>query len=109
MLLLSARVLVAEGILIFAEPEVVRELDIKIFVDTDADERILRRIVRDVRDRGRSLEGVISQYLTTVKPMHEQFVEPSKRKADLIVPEGGHNAVALEMVIERIRAYLRNE
>ena len=108
-LLPSTRVLVAEGILIFAEPEVVRELDIKIFVDTDADERILRRIVRDVRDRGRSLEGVISQYLTTVKPMHEQFVEPSKRKADLIVPEGGHNAVALEMVIERIRAYLRNE
>ncbi|MBR1497908.1 MAG: uridine kinase [Oscillospiraceae bacterium] len=104
-----ARVLVVEGILIFAEPEVVRELDIKIFVDTDADERILRRIVRDVRDRGRSLESVIAQYLTTVKPMHEQFVEPSKRRADLIVPEGGHNAVALEMVIERIRAYLNNE
>ena len=104
-----ARVLVVEGILIFAEPEVVPELDIKIFVDTDADERILRRIVRDVRDRGRSLEGVIGQYLTTVKPMHEQFVEPSKRRADLIVPEGGHNAVALEMVVERIRAYLNHE
>ncbi|MBR1660229.1 MAG: uridine kinase [Oscillospiraceae bacterium] len=104
-----AKVLVVEGILIFAEPEVCRELDIKIFVDTDADERILRRIIRDVRDRGRSLESVIGQYLTTVKPMHEQFVEPSKRRADLIVPEGGHNAVALEMVIERIRGYLRNE
>ena len=103
-----ARVLVVEGILIFAEPEVCRELDIKIFVDTDADERILRRILRDVKKRGRSLDSVISQYLTTVKPMHEQFVEPSKRRADIIVPEGGHNAVALEMVIERIRGYLRN-
>ena len=70
--------------------------------------RILRRIIRDVRDRGRSLDSVISQYLTTVKPMHEQFVEPSKRRADIIIPEGGHNQVALEMVMERVRAHLEN-
>ena len=101
-----ARVLVVEGILIFADRELCDEMDIRIFVDTDADVRILRRIMRDVRDRGRSLESVIDQYLTTVKPMHEQFVEPSKRNADVIIPEGGHNAVALEMVMERIRAHL---
>lgn len=101
-----ARVLVVEGILIFAEKELCQEMDIRIFVDTDADVRILRRITRDVRDRGRSLESVVNQYLTTVKPMHEQFVEPSKRNADVIIPEGGHNAVALEMVMERIRGYL---
>ena len=81
-------------------------LDIKIFVDTDADERILRRIVRDVRDRGRSLESVVDQYLTTVKPMHEMYVEPSKRNADIIVPEGGHNLVAMDMLTERIRAHV---
>ena len=74
--------------------------------DTDADVRILRRIVRDVRDRGRSLDSVVNQYLTTVKPMHEQFVEPSKRNADIIIPEGGYNQVALEMVVERVRAHL---
>ena len=101
-----ARVLVVEGILIFADKAVCDELDIKIFVDTDADVRILRRIVRDVRDRGRSLESVVNQYLTTVKPMHEQFVEPSKRNADIIIPEGGKNMVAMEMVMERIRGYL---
>ena len=81
-------------------------MDIKIYVDTDADVRILRSIVRDVRDRGTSLESVVNQYLTTVKPMHEQFVEPSKRKADIIIPEGGHNQVALEMVLERVRAHI---
>ena len=81
-------------------------MDIKIYVDTDADVRILRRIVRDVRDRGRSLESVVNQYLNTVKPMHEQFVEPSKRNADIIIPEGGHNQVALEMVVERVRAHI---
>lgn len=101
-----AKVIVVEGILIFADKKLCDELDIKIFVDTDADVRILRRIVRDVRDRGRSLDSVVSQYLNTVKPMHEQFVEPSKRNADVIIPEGGHNAVALSMVMERIRAYL---
>ena len=103
-----ARVLVVEGILIYAEPAICDELDIKIFVDTDADVRILRRIMRDVKKRGRTLESVVDQYLTTVKPMHEQFVEPSKRRADIIVPEGGRNVVAIEMVMERIRGYLRS-
>ncbi len=101
-----SRVLVVEGILIFADRRLCNEMDIKLYVDTDADVRILRRIVRDVRDRGRSLESVVNQYLNTVKPMHEQFVEPSKRNADVIIPEGGHNTVALEMVMERIRGYL---
>ena len=100
------RVIIVEGILIYAIPELCDELDIKIFVDTDADVRILRRIQRDVQERGRSLDSVISQYLTTVKPMHEQFVEPSKRRADVIIPEGGQNQVALEMVVQRVRAHL---
>ncbi|MBQ1235991.1 MAG: uridine kinase [Oscillospiraceae bacterium] len=101
-----AKVIIVEGILIFQCKELCRQMDIKIYVDTDADVRILRRIVRDVRDRGRSLESVVNQYLNTVKPMHEQFVEPSKRNADIIIPEGGHNHVALEMVMERVRAHL---
>ena len=101
-----AKVIIVEGILIFQSRELCKEMDIKIYVDTDADVRILRRIMRDVRDRGRSLDSVVSQYLDTVKPMHEQFVEPSKRNADIIVPEGGHNKVALEMVMERVRAHL---
>lgn len=92
-----AKVVVVEGILIFAEPELRERLDIKIFVDTDA----------DVRDRGRDLESIVTQYLTTVKPMHEMFVEPSKRYADIIIPEGGHNQVALDFVMERIRAYVK--
>ena len=102
----TAPVIVLEGILIFAEPALCDLMDIKVFVDTDADVRILRRIVRDVKERGRSLDSVISQYLTTVKPMHEQFVEPSKRRADIIIPEGGENAVALEMLIQRVRKHL---
>lgn len=101
-----AKVIVVEGILIFQSKELCDLMDIRIFVDTDADVRILRRIVRDVRDRGRSLDSVVNQYLTTVKPMHEQFVEPSKRKADIIIPEGGHNQVALEMVLQRVKAHL---
>ena len=100
------KVIVVEGILIFQSRELCQQMDIKIYVDTDADVRILRRITRDVRDRGRSLESVINQYLSTVKPMHEQFVEPSKRNADIIIPEGGHNQVALDMVMERVRAHL---
>ncbi len=104
-----ARVIIVEGILIFESAELCDQMDIKIYVDTDADVRILRRIVRDVRDRGRSLESVIDQYLTTVKPMHEQFVEPSKRRADIIIPQGGHNQVALEMVMERVRAHLEKQ
>ena len=101
-----AKVIVVEGILIFAEPELCRRMDIKIFVDTDADVRILRRILRDTRDRGRDLESIVTQYLTTVKPMHELFVEPSKRNADIIIPEGGHNQVAVDFVMERIRAHV---
>lgn len=101
-----APVIVLEGILIFAEPKLCELMDIKVFVDTDADVRILRRIVRDVKNRGRSLDSVICQYLTTVKPMHEQFVEPSKRRADIIIPEGGENVVALDMLIERVRRHL---
>ena len=87
--------------------DALRQMDIKIYVDTDADVRILRRIMRDVRDRGRSLDSVVNQYLSTVKPMHEQFVEPSKRNADIIIPEGGHTLVAMEMVMERVRAHLQ--
>ena len=101
-----ARVIIVEGILIFESRELCSLMDIKIYVDTDADVRILRRITRDVRDRGRSLESVIDQYLHTVKPMHEQFVEPSKKNAGIIIPQGGHNRVALEMVIQRVRAHL---
>ena len=104
-----ARVIIVEGILIFENRELCDQMDIKIYVDADADVRILRRIVRDVRDRGRSLDSVINQYLTTVKPMHEQFVEPSKRNADIIVPQGGHNRVALELVMERVRAHLEGK
>ena len=99
-------VIIVEGILILQDPRLCELLDIKIFVDTDADVRILRRIVRDVRDRGRSLSSVVDQYLTTVKPMHEMYVEPSKRNADIIVPEGGHNLVAMDMLIERINAHV---
>lgn len=101
-----APVILLEGILIFAEESLCELMDIKVFVDTDADVRILRRIVRDVKERERSLDSVIDQYLTTVKPMHEQFVEPSKRRADIIIPEGGKNIVALEMLIERVRKHL---
>ncbi len=100
------KVILVEGILIF-ENKALRDLmDIKIFVDTDADVRILRRILRDVEERGRSLDSVVEQYLTTVKPMHEQFVEPSKRCADIIVLEGGHNLVALDMIMDRIRRHI---
>jgi uridine kinase len=102
-------VIVLEGILIFENPALLRRLDIKIYVDTDADVRILRRIKRDVSERGRDLNSVISQYLTTVKPMHEAFVEPSKRCADIIVPEGGMNRVALEMIIERIVSHIHRK
>ncbi len=97
-----ADVIIVEGILIFADPEICRLLDIKLFVDTDADVRILRRIKRDVIERGRTLESVEKQYLETVKPMHELHVEPSKHNADIIVPEGGRNLVALDMLIHRV-------
>ena len=101
-----APVILVEGILILENKELCDEMDIKLFVDTDADVRILRRIVRDVRDRGRSLESVVNQYLTTVKPMHELYVEPSRKQADIIIPEGGKNEVAMSLLIERVRAHL---
>ena len=99
-----APIIIVEGILIFADKDLCDLMDLKVFVDTDADVRILRRIKRDVNKRGRTLESVITQYLTTVKPMHEQFVEPSKRYADIIVPEGGKNAVAMDMIKTRKKA-----
>lgn len=102
------KVVIVEGILIFQNEELRNLMDIKIFVDTDADVRILRRITRDVKKRGRSLDSVVSQYLTTVKPMHEQFVEPAKRFADIIVLEGGHNIVALDMIIQRIKSHVED-
>ncbi|MBQ7872220.1 MAG: uridine kinase [Oscillospiraceae bacterium] len=99
-------VIIVEGILIFENKALCDEMDIKIFVDTDADVRLARRIKRDVAKRGRSLESVLTQYLTTVKPMHEQFVEPSKKNANLVVLEGGKNLVALEMIIDRIQRHI---
>ena len=101
-----ASVIIVEGLLIFQNPELRDLMDIKIFVDTDADVRILRRILRDVQERGRSIESVVEQYLTTVKPIHEQFIEPSKRFADIIVLEGGHNLVALDMIMQRIEHHI---
>ena len=99
-------VIIVEGILIFENKALCDLMDVKIFVDTDADIRLIRRIRRDVAKRGRSLESVLNQYQTTVKPMHEQFVEPSKKNADLIVLEGGKNLVALEMITSQIRRHL---
>ena len=101
------KVVIVEGILIFQNKELRELLDIKIFVETDADVRILRRALRDVEERGRSLESVVNQYLTTVKPMHEQFVEPTRKFADIIVLEGGHNLVALDMIMQRIANHIR--
>lgn len=93
----------------FQNPQIVNMLDIKIYVDTDADVRIIRRIMRDVNERGRSLDSVVKQYLTTVKPMHEHFIEPSKRIADIIVPEGGHNDVAYDMIVNAILRRIATE
>jgi uridine kinase len=101
------RVIVVEGILIFAEPELRPLFDIKLFVDADADLRFIRRLQRDITERGRTPESVIKQYLKTVRPMHLEFVEPSKRYADVIIPEGGYNTAALDMVTARIEAMLR--
>ena len=100
-------VVVIEGILVFEDAELCNLMDMKIFVDTDADVRILRRITRDVKQRGRTLDSVVKQYLTTVKPMHEAFVEPSKKKADIIIPEGGKNPVAYNVLITEIDRHLR--
>ncbi|MFT5193365.1 MAG: uridine kinase [Cellvibrionaceae bacterium] len=98
-LLESAPIILLEGILIFSEPELLKLMDIKIFVDTDSDVRFIRRLQRDMDERGRIMESVVEQYMATVRPMHLQFVEPSKRKADVIIPEGGQNAVAMDMVV----------
>ena len=100
------KVVIVEGILIFADEALRERMDIRIFVDTDADIRLCRRIKRDVNKRARSLESVLSQYQQTVKPMHEKYVEPSKKYANLVVPEGGKNAVALDMIIDRIERHL---
>lgn len=100
------RVIIVEGILIFAEPDLRHLFDVKIFVDTDSDLRFIRRLQRDLIERGRTTESVIKQYLATVRPMHLEFVEPSKRYADVIIPEGGFNTAALDMVVARIEALL---
>lgn len=100
------RVIVVDGILVLAEPELRKRMDIRVFVDTDADVRLMRRLKRDIEERGRSLESVVEQYRTTVRPMHLEFVEPSKRWADLIVPEGGHNRVAVDMLVTKMGAIL---
>ncbi len=103
------KVVIVEGILIFHDPALRDLLDIKIFVDTDADVRILRRALRDVEERGRSMKSVVQQYLTTVKPMHEQFVEPSRKYADIVVLEGGHNLVALDLIMQRIANHIAED
>ena len=104
--IMPRRVILVEGILIFENPELRELMDIKVFVDADADVRLCRRIKRDVNKRGRSLESVLTQYQQTVKPMHEQYVEPSKKFADIVIPEGGKNLVALDMIIDRISRHL---
>jgi len=99
-------VLIIDGILIFENEELRDLMDVKIYVQTDDDVRLARRIQRDVKERGRSVDSVINQYLTTVKPMHQQFVEPSRRYADLIIPEGGFNSVAVRLLIDNVRSLL---
>ncbi len=100
------KVIIVEGILVLAEPELRKRINIKLFVDTPADIRFVRRLMRDIKVRGRSVESVIEQYVTTVRPMHEEFVEPSKRHADLIIPEGGENLVAIDAIISRVEHLL---
>ena len=100
---------ILEGILIFDNKALRDSMDIKIFVDTDADLRFIRRLRRDIRERGRTVESVVRQYLATVRPMHMEFVEPSKRYADVIIPEGGHNEVGIDLVCQKIRSLVRND
>ncbi|HZD56219.1 MAG TPA: uridine kinase [Anaerolineales bacterium] len=102
-------IIIVEGILIFVEPALRRLFDVKIYVDTDPDIRFIRRLERDIAERGRTMESVIHQYMTTVRPMHQEFVEPSKRYADVIIPEGGFNTVALDMVVARVQALLHGQ
>ncbi len=99
-------IVIVEGILIFAEPRLLEHMDIKVFVDTPDDIRFIRRLRRDIAERGRTVESVIEQYLATVRPMHMQFVEPSKRHADVIIPEGGHNLVSIDLLSGKIRERL---
>jgi uridine kinase len=99
-------IVILEGILIFAEPRLLEQMDIKVFVDTPDDIRFIRRLRRDIAERGRTLDSVIEQYIATVRPMHNQFVEPSKRHADIIIPEGGHNLVSIDLISGRIREKL---
>ena len=103
------RVILLEGILIFSDPALRQLMDVRIYVDTDADIRFIRRLQRDIAERGRTMESVIHQYLATVRPMHQEYVEPSKRHASVIIPEGGFNEVAMEMISARIRALLGGE
>ena len=103
-----ADVIVIDGILLFVDERVRDLCDVKVFVDAEADIRLIRRIERDTHDRGRPLDEIIEQYLSTVQPMHLQFVEPSKRYADVIVPRGGHNAIAIEMIVAKIQRRLQN-
>ena len=105
-LIQPAPVIIVEGILISQDPRLRELMDIRIFVETDADVRILRRALRDVEERGRSMQSVVQQYLTTVKPMHEQFVEPTRKYADIVVLEGGHNLVALDLIMQRIAGHI---
>ncbi|ABS42078.1 MULTISPECIES: uridine kinase [Clostridium] len=100
-------IIILEGILVLQDPKVRELLDIKIYVDTDADVRIIRRLLRDINERGRTVDSVINQYLTVVRPMHMQFIEPSKRYADIIIPEGGHNRVAVDMMVANIKHLLQ--
>jgi uridine kinase len=102
-------VIILEGILVFINPELRSKMDMKIFVDTDADIRFIRRLQRDVEDRGRSMTSVVDQYQTTVRPMHLQFVEPSKRYADIIIPEGGSNLVGIDLITGKIKAILNGQ
>ena len=104
-----AKVVILEGLMIFENPTLRSLMDIKVYVDTDTDERLIRRIIRDVNERERTLESVIDQYINTVKPMHEQFVEPYKKYADIIIPRGWLNDVAIDMLVHRIKAILAEE
>jgi uridine kinase len=101
--------IILEGILIFENKVLCELMDIKIFVDTDPDLRFIRRLARDIRERGRTVESVVNQYLMTVRPMHMEFVEPSKRHADVIIPEGGHNEVGIDLVIQKIRSLVGSD
>ncbi|AKN29383.1 uridine kinase [Clostridium carboxidivorans P7] len=102
-------IVIVEGILVLEDEEIRNLLDIKLYVDTDADVRIIRRILRDINERGRTVDSVINQYLNVVRPMHMQFIEPTKRYADIIIPEGGHNKVAIDIIVANIKQFLQRE